>query len=146
MSVISNTLSETALMRRNVFTFPGISEFQAEFRELNRSVTEFRIPCKAGSSALNSRKNRFEAILPFDNNRVKLKLGATTTTLPSDSKNNYDYINASYISNLWRKRGCIVTQDPIEATLFDFWNMIWENGSLTIVMLSAIDDVSNYAN
>ena len=80
----------------------------------------------------NSSKNRFMKILPYDHTRVKLK----------SSADGFNYINASYFSSMTRKRSYIVTQNPLEGTIFYFWCMIWENMSLTIVMLSHSDEVN----
>ena len=35
----------------------------------------------------------------------------------------------------------IVTQHPMAGTTDDFWRMVWDQNSMTIVLLSVIDDV-----
>ena len=35
----------------------------------------------------------------------------------------------------------IVTQHPTAETTDDFWRMVWDQNSMTIVLLSVIDDV-----
>ena len=84
----------------------------------------------------NKSKNRFENILPYDHTRVKLRKADRVT---SDGR---DFINASYFSSMRRQRNYIITQNPMESTIFDFWCMVWENSSLTIVMLSYQEEVS----
>lgn len=34
----------------------------------------------------------------------------------------------------------ILTQHPLEATMGDFWRMVWDNNSSVIVLLSRVDD------
>lgn len=34
----------------------------------------------------------------------------------------------------------ILTQHPLEATVGDFWRMVWDNNSSVIVLLSRVDD------
>ena len=83
----------------------------------------------------NKSKNRFENILPFDHTRVKLRRGNAS------SPDIHDYVNASYCSNMTRKRRFIITQNPLETTCFDFWCMVWENSCLAIIMLSIQEEV-----
>jgi len=33
-----------------------------------------------------------------------------------------------------------VTQHPLNDTVSDFWNMIWDQNSIGVVLLSAVDD------
>ena len=33
-----------------------------------------------------------------------------------------------------------MTQHPLDSTVSDFWNMIWDQNSIGIVLLSAVDD------
>ncbi|XP_039266484.2 receptor-type tyrosine-protein phosphatase N2-like [Styela clava] len=79
----------------------------------------------------NSRKNRSLVALPYDNNRIKL-----------NSKNNHlqsDYINASsIIDNDPRRPLYIAGQGPLASTIPDFWQMMWENGCVAIVMLTPL--------
>lgn len=38
-----------------------------------------------------------------------------------------------------------MTQHPLDDTVSDFWNMIWDQNSIGIVLLSTIDDTVSYA-
>jgi len=76
-------------------------------------------------------QNRYPDILPYDHSRVILNDLANA--------NNSDYINANTITDHDpRNPAYIVTQGPLAATKADFWQMIWEQGSATIVMLTRL--------
>ncbi|XP_053398119.1 receptor-type tyrosine-protein phosphatase beta-like [Mercenaria mercenaria] len=75
-------------------------------------------------------KNRYTNILPFDHSRVKLR--------PSDDIEGSDYINANYIPGYTSRREYIATQGVMQATVDDFWRMIWEQNVDTIVMLTKL--------
>ncbi|KAI9501518.1 protein-tyrosine phosphatase-like protein [Coemansia spiralis] len=69
--------------------------------------------------------NRF-FVIPYNHNRVKLKEGGN------------DYINATHIKlpdNISTTK-YIATQGPINHTIGDFWQMVWEQKALTIVMVT----------
>lgn len=73
-------------------------------------------------------KNRYMNIVPFEDTRVRLL----------DSS--FDYINANYIhednaNHVFRDHKYIATQGPLESTIDDFWQMIWQNDTEIIVMV-----------
>lgn len=74
--------------------------------------------------AENAPKNQNANSVPFDYNRVRLL------------NQNEDYVNASYVGNCMNKRAWIVSQGPMEGTFLDFWNMVWQEKSPVIVMLT----------
>jgi receptor-type tyrosine-protein phosphatase N len=77
----------------------------------------------------NKKKNRYPDKLPYDHNRVLLNALANGT--------NSDYINASTgMDHDPRNPAYIVTQGPMAHTVADFWQMVWEQGSVVLVMLS----------
>lgn len=48
------------------------------------------------------------------------------------------YINATFIEGYDNSESFIITQDPMEDTIGDFWRMISEQSISTIVMISEV--------
>ena len=109
--------------------------FSAEFETIVKDITAMKIRADVAKLPKNSLKNCFPNILPFDHTRVKLK----DKSIAEGS----DYINANYADGLTRKRRFIITQSPMEETLYEFCCMLWETGCLTVVMLSFGDEVTS---
>ncbi|XP_010710698.1 receptor-type tyrosine-protein phosphatase N2 isoform X2 [Meleagris gallopavo] len=81
----------------------------------------------------NVQKNRSRAVVPYDHSRICLKA--------ENSHDNSDYINASPIMDHDpRNPAFIATQGPLPATVADFWQMVWENGCVVIVMLTPLTE------
>ncbi|CAL8095283.1 unnamed protein product [Orchesella dallaii] len=79
----------------------------------------------------NAKKNRFSNSLPFDHSRVILNDLANISGT--------DYINASTITDHDpRNPAYIATQGPLPNTVADFWQMVWEQGSVVIVNLTRL--------
>ncbi|XP_027504182.1 receptor-type tyrosine-protein phosphatase N2 [Corapipo altera] len=79
----------------------------------------------------NIQKNRSQAVVPYDHSRICLK--------GESSHDSSDYINASPIMDHDpRNPAYIATQGPLPATVADFWQMVWENGCVVIVMLTPL--------
>ncbi|XP_071156747.1 receptor-type tyrosine-protein phosphatase N2-like isoform X2 [Mytilus edulis] len=88
---------------------------------------------KVASDSANSRKNRYSDILPYDHSRVVLSNASNITSS--------DYVNASSITDHDpRNPAYIATQGPLPHTVADFWQMVWEQGSVIIVMLSKLTE------
>jgi len=85
------------------------------------------------SDTSNQRKNRYSDVLPYDHSRVVLN----SATNVSGS----DYINASTITDHDpRNPAYISTQGPLSHTVADFWQMVWEQGSVVLVNLTKLSD------
>ncbi|CAB4003337.1 partial, partial [Paramuricea clavata] len=105
----------------------GVPRVEEEFQRLGRSVVPPAL-FKAANMNCNKQKNRYANVLPYDESRVKLSL------IPGVEGS--DYINANYVDGYMKKKAFIATQAPIPDTIADFWRMVWQECSLTIVMLS----------
>mmetsp|Transcript_6731 Transcript_6731/g.19984 ORF Transcript_6731/g.19984 Transcript_6731/m.19984 type:complete len:2097 (+) Transcript_6731:91-6381(+) len=82
----------------------------------------------AGSLEANMHKNKHSNVKVYDATRVKLAV--------VDEDQNSDYINANFVHDHTGGKTYVATQAPIEDTFADFWRMVWELGSNTIVMLT----------
>uniref|UniRef100_A0A8C9ND55 protein-tyrosine-phosphatase n=1 Tax=Serinus canaria TaxID=9135 RepID=A0A8C9ND55_SERCA len=69
----------------------------------------------------------------YDHSRVRLQL--------LDGDPHSDYINANYIDGYHRPRHYIATQGPMQETVKDFWRMIWQENSASVVMVTNLVEV-----
>jgi tyrosine-protein phosphatase non-receptor type 9 len=72
----------------------------------------------------NQVKNRYTDVLCYDHSRVML----------TNSLDGSDYINANFVDGYKQPRAFISSQGPLPRTFPDFWQMVWEQHSLVIVM------------
>ncbi|XP_037132798.1 receptor-type tyrosine-protein phosphatase N2-like isoform X2 [Syngnathus acus] len=85
----------------------------------------------AGLKDANAKKNRSLTVVAYDHCRITLRL--------ENSQGSSDYINASPIMDHDpRNPAYIATQGPLPSTVADFWQMVWENGCVVIVMLTPL--------
>ncbi|XP_023807912.1 receptor-type tyrosine-protein phosphatase zeta isoform X1 [Oryzias latipes] len=74
----------------------------------------------------NAERNRARALMPVERSRVSLS---------SSESNSTGYINASYVVGHHCSKEFIVSQTPLASTVADFWRMIWEQQTRTVVRL-----------
>ncbi|XP_032381499.1 receptor-type tyrosine-protein phosphatase C isoform X3 [Etheostoma spectabile] len=142
VSELHSTLS--TLKQKNPGNEPTL--MQDEFERLP-SYKNWRT-FNTGITEENKKKNRFSSVIPYDYNRVLLKVdeGRSHDSDPDeededDSSDEEDedsgqYINASHIDGYWGPRTLIAAQTPLPDTMADFWLMVYQKKASTIVMLS----------
>ncbi|KAJ9580783.1 hypothetical protein L9F63_024035, partial [Diploptera punctata] len=106
-------------------------KMEEDFEKISR-VLEDRKSFSVGGGDENRSKNRSELVIPYDRNRVILT--------PMPGKEHSTYINASFIEGYDNSESFIITQDPLETTIGDFWRMVSEQSISTLVMLSDLGD------
>ncbi|KAL0616866.1 Receptor-type tyrosine-protein phosphatase epsilon [Plecturocebus cupreus] len=143
-----DTELDVSSLEKHLQTLPGTSThfdkigLEEEFRKLT-NVRIMKENMRTGNLPANMKKARVIQIIPYDFNRVilSMKRGQEYT----------DYINASFIdvrTLAWvvftqgyrQKDYFIATQGPLAHTVEDFWRMIWEWKSHTIVMLTEVQE------
>ncbi|XP_037643933.1 receptor-type tyrosine-protein phosphatase F isoform X16 [Sebastes umbrosus] len=87
---------------------------------------------------VNKPKNRYANVIAYDHSRVVL----TSVDGKSSSVPGSDYINSNYIDGYRKQNAYIATQGPLPETLSDFWRMMWEQRSNTIVMMTRLEEKS----
>eukprot|EP00072_Mus_musculus_P071076 XP_017172839.1 PREDICTED: receptor-type tyrosine-protein phosphatase S isoform X10 [Mus musculus] len=82
----------------------------------------------------NKPKNRYANVIAYDHSRVILQ--------PLEGIMGSDYINANYVDGYRRQNAYIATQGPLPETFGDFWRMVWEQRSATVVMMTRLEEKS----
>uniref|UniRef100_A0A8C1BCL2 Protein-tyrosine-phosphatase n=1 Tax=Cyprinus carpio carpio TaxID=630221 RepID=A0A8C1BCL2_CYPCA len=137
--------SKTALKKRKLTSPVQLSDFEAYIKDMSRdSAYKFSLQFEelksvgldlsheAADLPVNRPKNRYTNILPYDFSRVKL------ISLHNDEGS--DYINANFIPGYNSPHEFIATQGPLPETRNDFWNMVLQQKSHIIVMLTQCNE------
>ncbi|XP_023221800.1 tyrosine-protein phosphatase 99A-like isoform X2 [Centruroides sculpturatus] len=98
-------------------------------------VTTFRARDFQTASAYkpcNKMKNRLPNLVPVESQRVHI--------VAKPGVEGSDYINASFLPGFDKLREFIITQHPLRETVADFWQMVWDHNSQTVVVLSYVDE------
>ncbi|XP_048395534.2 receptor-type tyrosine-protein phosphatase C isoform X2 [Stegostoma tigrinum] len=105
-----------------------------------------------GRRAENQSKNRFLSVIPYDYNRVTIRLEEETSrdednhsdsdvsSDESEDEESTKYINASFIDGYWHSETLIATQTPLPETIGDFWLMVYQRKAKIIAMLGKLED------
>ncbi|XP_038126707.1 receptor-type tyrosine-protein phosphatase S-like isoform X9 [Cyprinodon tularosa] len=83
---------------------------------------------------VNKPKNRYANVIAYDHTRVILA--------PVDGILGSDYINANYIDGYRKQNAYIATQGPLAETFGDFWRMVWEQRTASVVMMTRLEEKS----
>uniref|UniRef100_A0A914YIN0 protein-tyrosine-phosphatase n=1 Tax=Panagrolaimus superbus TaxID=310955 RepID=A0A914YIN0_9BILA len=97
--------------------------------ETSKQESELGLTAEESFKEINFPKNRYQNVLPYDQNRVLLN---------NVQEGNTNFLNASPLLVPFANRDYILTQGPLETTAEDFWQMVWEQNSRIIVMLNNI--------
>ncbi|BFZ01359.1 hypothetical protein BsWGS_04397 [Bradybaena similaris] len=120
----ANTLeSSLMLLQESLESGAAIAQFEQLYRK------KPGLTLNAARLDANINKNRYRDISPYDQTRVVLKSAASG-----------DYINANFVNMEIPDSGIInryiAAQGPLPNTCTDFWQMIWEQRSTIVVMLT----------
>ncbi|XP_077434565.1 receptor-type tyrosine-protein phosphatase T isoform X12 [Vanacampus margaritifer] len=104
--------------------------FKEEYEALAEGQTA---PWETAKKDENRNKNRYGNIIAYEHTRVRLQL--------LEAEPHSDYINANFIDGYHRPRHYIATQGPMQETVRDFWRMVWQEKSASIVMVTNLVEV-----
>ncbi|KFP31359.1 Receptor-type tyrosine-protein phosphatase C [Colius striatus] len=135
------------LKRKDPPSDPSLLE--AEFQRLP-SYKGWRTQ-NTGNREENKSKNRNANIIPYDFNRVPVKSeeeyrnegehdSDDSSDEDSDCEDSSKYINASFITGYWGPKAMIATQGPLQETISDFWQMVFQRKVKVIVMLTELKE------
>ncbi|RUS89569.1 hypothetical protein EGW08_002687, partial [Elysia chlorotica] len=120
-----NTALPVETLKAYILKHSTDSHLKDEFSSIPMATSSSQA---VGLAEDNAKKNRFKNIIPYDVSRVLL--GA------DGSKDQSDYINASFVKGFTEEEIFIASQGPNDLMLDDFVRMIWEQKVTKIVMLT----------
>ena len=105
-------------------------EVLREFENIPKKRTTAGYAHKVSCQPENIPRNRFQDVLPYDDNRIRL--------FNPDKDNKAGYVNASHVSATvgLEQRFYIAAQGPLPETVLHFWQMILQCDVHLIVMLT----------
>ncbi|KAM9283620.1 receptor-type tyrosine-protein phosphatase C isoform 2-T2 [Morus bassanus] len=135
------------LKRKDPPSDPSLLE--AEFQRLP-SYKGWRTQ-NTGNREENKSKNRNANIIPYDFNRVPIRHedecnkegehdSDDSSDEDSDCEESSKYINASFITGYWGPKAMIATQGPLQETISDFWQMVFQRKVKVVVMLTELKE------
>jgi len=116
-----------------------MSGFEREWKILNNvSPIPSKSSCNIAALSDNMPKNRSQnaCILPADNSLVRL------FTIEDDESTSY--INAVYVDGYKQRDAFILAQAPLKNTICDFWRMLCEHKSASVVLLCSMDEGEDF--
>ncbi|XP_047443648.1 receptor-type tyrosine-protein phosphatase C isoform X2 [Mugil cephalus] len=147
LSELHSTLS--TLKQQNQGSEPSLMEEEFDRLPTFKNWRTFN----AGLTEENKKRNRCSSVIPYDYNRVFLKLdeGRSQDSDPDEDDEEEEssdeedeestkYINASHIDGYWGPRALIAAQTPLPDVMGDFWTMVHQKKASAVVMLSETSD------
>uniref|UniRef100_A0A8C5X9S5 protein-tyrosine-phosphatase n=1 Tax=Malurus cyaneus samueli TaxID=2593467 RepID=A0A8C5X9S5_9PASS len=136
-----------SLKRKDHPSDPSLLE--AEFQRLP-SYKGWRTQ-NTGNREENKSKNRNANVIPYDFNRVPIRHeedcnkegehdSDESSDEDSDCEESSKYINASFVTGYWGPKAMIATQGPLQETISDFWQMVFQRKVKVIVMLTELKE------
>lgn len=92
------------------------------------AAAEAKHPAKESEKKENATKNRYRNIVAYDHSRVTVKKSA--------ANHNSDYVNANYVNGYEKPCMYIASQGPVPDAFGGFWQMVWEQNSAVILMVT----------
>lgn len=133
---VSDLPSKIEYLKNPVNSTSGLTGSKVEFEYMEAlkatTVDPEYLSQYCPTSLKNPDRNRYGNVLAFEETRVKLKKPSP----PTDS----DYVNANWVGGLLpgTQKQYIAAQGPLENTIGDFWQMIAEQDSSVIIMLTRL--------
>ncbi|XP_041452902.1 receptor-type tyrosine-protein phosphatase epsilon-like [Lytechinus variegatus] len=89
-------------------------------------------PQTVAKKKINFEKNRYKNILPYDSSRVVLPI------INGDPESHY--FNASFLPSFGNEHAYIASQGPNNASMIDFWRLVWKENVKTIAMVTNLQE------
>lgn len=124
-------IQKTQLMAEEMLHRLVNGDVNKEFHELSAEKAEGTY--LRATDPVNLPKNRYKNILPFDHSSVTLQQ-------VNEGEGESDYINANFLDGNKQRNSYIAAQGPLDNTVAEFWQMVWEQNVHVIVMLTRLQE------